>query len=115
GEGVVEIQASDNIEVLRSMGRDPLVIGNPSSREFMGLIRLMDRAVAAAPGVEAPVLMLYGAKDEVTPEDPVRAAFAALPGEKSFRLYEEGWHLLFRDLQAKQVWSDVAAWMETRL
>ena len=112
GEGVVTIQASDNIPVLRRMGQDPLIIGAPSSREFMGLIRLMDRAVDAAPRVTTPTLMLYGDKDEVTPPEPVDAAFEALPGDKTFRRYPEGWHLLFRDLQAEAVWKDVADWIE---
>lgn len=112
GEGVVSIQASDNIPVLRAMGRDPLVIGAPSSREFMGLIRIMDRAVKAAPRVTHPTLVLYGEKDEVTPPTPVDAAYQALAGDKTFRRYPEGWHLLFRDLQAKVVWADVANWIE---
>ena len=112
GEGVVTIQASDNIPELRRMGRDPLVIGAPSSREFMGLIRIMDRAVAAAPHVTHPTLVLYGDKDEVTPPAPVDAAFEALAGDKTFRRYPEGWHLLFRDLQAKVVWADVADWIK---
>lgn len=112
GEGVVTIQASDNIPVLRAMGRDPLVIGAPSSREFMGLIRIMDRAVEAAPRVTHPTLVLYGDKDEVTPPAPVDAAFQALAGDKTFRRYPEGWHLLFRDLQAEIVWADVADWIE---
>lgn len=111
GEGVVRIQASDNIEALRALGRDPLVIGRPSSREFMGLIRLMDRAVSAAPHVTPPVLLLYGARDEVTPKRPVMAAYDSLPGPKAMRLYPDGWHLLFRDLQAKVVWHDVADWV----
>ena len=112
GEGVVEIQASDNIGMLRRLGRDPLVIHSPSSREFMGLIRLMDRAVAAAPEVRAPALVLYGEKDEVTPLAPVEAAFAALGGDKRLVTYAEGWHMLFRDLQARTVWRDVADWIE---
>jgi acylglycerol lipase len=111
GEGIVSIQASDNIEALRAMGRDPLVFGRPSSREFMGLIRLMDRAVAAAPTTKTPVLFLYGQNDQVTPKQPMEATFAALPGPKTFKLYPAGWHLLFRDLQAEAVWSDVTAWI----
>ena len=112
GEGIVTIQASDNIPVLRRMGRDPLIIGAPSSREFMGLIRIMDRAVEAAPGVTRPTLVLYGDKDEVTPSAPVDAAFDALGGDKTYRRYPDGWHLLFRDLQAETVWADVANWIE---
>ena len=115
GEGLVTIQASDNIPELRRMGRDPLIIGAPSSREFMGLIRIMDKAVKAAPRVTHPTLVLYGGKDEVTPPKPVDAAYEALAGDKTFRRYPEGWHLLFRDLQAEVVWADVADWIEDQL
>lgn len=114
GEGVVRIQASDNIEVLRSLARDPLYVAPPSSREFMGLIRIMDRAVAAAPSAAVPTLTLWGEKDQVTKRGPIEAAFEALPGEKTFLTYENGWHLLFRDLGALEVWEDVADWIEAR-
>lgn len=111
GEGIVRIQATDNIEALRALSRDEVILRRPSSREFLGLIRLMDRAVAAAPKVAPPTLMLYGEKDQVTPKRPMMAAYEALPGEKTLKLYPEGWHLLFRDLQAKVVYSDVAEWV----
>lgn len=112
GEGIVRIQASDNIEVLRALASDPVYLRNPSSREFMGLIRLMDRAVAAAPLVRAPTLALWGEKDEVVDRGPIDEAFAAIPAEKRMIVYPEGWHLLFRDLQAERVWSDVADWAD---
>lgn len=114
GEGIVSIQASDNIDALIALGRDPLYLAPPSSREFTGLIRLMDRAVAAAPKIRVPELMLYGEKDEVAPENTILAAHDALAGPKTLILYPEGWHLLFRDLQAKRVWRDIADWMEAR-
>lgn len=114
GEGVVEIRPTDNDEVLRRLSADPLVLRNPSSREFMGLIRVMDRAVEAAPGVDLPVLALYGARDEVTPKPPLDAVVAALPGETRYVVYPEGWHLLLRDLQAPRVWADIAGWIEER-
>lgn len=114
GEGLVSIQASDNIEALIALGRDPLYLAPPSSRELAGLIALMDRALAAAPALRTPELTLYGEKDEVAPKAAVLAAHEALAGPKTLILYPEGWHLLFRDLQAARVWRDVADWMETR-
>ena len=111
GEGVVRIQASDNIEMLRALGRDPVYLRNPSSREFMGLIRVMDRAVAAAPEINTPVLTLWGEKDEVLERAPIEAAHDAIQTEKRMEIYPEGWHLLFRDLQARTVWKDVAEWV----
>ena len=111
GEGLVRIQASDNIDMLRALGGDPIYLRNPSSREFMGLIRIMDRAAAAAPKVSAPTLTLWGAKDEVLERAPIEAAHEAIPSPKRMEIYPEGWHLLFRDLQAEIVWRDVAEWV----
>lgn len=108
GDGVVSIQASDNIEALRAIGRDPLYVKNPSSREFAGLIALMDRAVNAAPTVRVPTLVLYGAKDEVVPEEPTRETAALFAGPTEFRIIETGWHLLLRDLEGKRARDAVA-------
>ena len=76
----------------------------------MGLVRLTDLAAEAAPGVGLPALLLLGEKDEIVPGDAVERVFARLRGEKATLAYPEGWHLLFRDLQAPAVWRDVAAY-----
>ena len=103
GDGIVKIQASDNIEMLRGLGKDPLYVRNPSSREFVGLIRLMDRAVVAAPTVETPILVAWGAKDEVIPEESILDAFERFNGPKEYRKIDTGWHMLLRDLEGEIV------------
>ena len=110
GDGIVEIVASDNFEALRQMRDDPLYIGQPSARELLGLVRVTDRAEAAAEFVDRPALLLLGDKDEIVPNDRVGRVFATLRGPKRTIAYAEGWHLLFRDLQAPNVWRDVADW-----
>lgn len=114
GRGVVEIVPTDNSELLAALSRDPLRFAAPSGREFMGLIRLMDRAVAAAPRADAPTLVVMGANDQVTPEATVRAAYAELPGEKRFEYVGTGWHMLLRDLEAETVWRIVRDWVLER-
>ncbi len=108
GGGVVKIQASDNVEMLKALGADPYYLPNPSSTELMGLIRVMDRAEAAAPGLDLPSLLLYGAKDEVLPKRPMFKVYDRTGGETDSKIYPEGWHMLLRDLQAPNVWRDVA-------
>ena len=110
GKGVVRIQASDNIEALRALGRDPLYLSPPSAREILGLVRITDRANDAAATVKKPALMLLGSKDQIVPNNAVRTVFDQLSGNTKVIEYPEGWHLLFRDLQAKNVWRDVAEW-----
>jgi len=110
GKGVVRIQASDNIEALRALARDPLYLAPPSAREIFGLVRITDRAHGAAPGVATPALLLLGAKDQIVPNRTVREVIGMLTGPRRIVEYPEGWHLLFRDLQAARVWQDVADW-----
>ncbi len=114
GRGL-KIQASDNIEMLRALGRDPLIIKATRIDAISGLADLMDEALAAAPAFNLPALLLYGGKDEIVPEDPTLRLWQSLPAEAHARqrraLYANGWHMLLRDLDAKVVWSDIANWI----
>jgi len=108
-------QASDNIEMLRALGRDDLVIKETRADTIKGLVDLMDAAYAAAPQIRKPkLLMLYGARDQIVPENPVIEAMRALPPGHGHRtaLYDSGWHMLLRDLAAESVWRDIAAWVK---
>lgn len=112
----VDIQASDNIEMLRALGRDPLVIKRTRVDAVAGLTDLMDAALSRAAWLQAPALLLYGERDEVVPKAPTLRAWKDLPQRQNGRqrpaLYEDGWHLLLRDLGAEVVLADVAAWIE---
>ncbi len=110
----VPLMPSDNIPMLVEMSKDPLIYANPSPREFMGLIRLMDRAVAAAPFTQVETLTVMGAHDEIIPEYSVRKAFEAIPARKTYARAPEGWHMLLRDLHAAQVHALVADWILAR-
>ncbi len=114
GRGL-KIQASDNIEMLRALGRDPLIIKETRIDAIHGLANLMDEALAAAPALDLPALLLYGDKDEVVPEDPTLRLWQSLPASARARqrqaLYSNGWHMLLRDLEAEVVWRDIARWI----
>lgn len=110
----VRILPSDNIEMLRELSADPLHYAIPSPREFMGLIRLMDRAWIAAPNDRIDTLVVQGAHDEVVPEASVRAAYDRLPGPREFAYVTTGWHMLLRDLDAVTVHQLVGDWILAR-
>lgn len=113
GRGL-KIQPSDNIEMLRALSRDPLVIKETRVESIHGMVDLMDAAQADAPRLELPALLLYGAHDEIIPPEPTWAAVAALPrlgASQRAALYANGWHMLLRDLQAQVVIDDIAAWI----
>ena len=108
GDGVIEIMPTDNMDALRRAASDPRHFGNASSRELYGLVQVMDRAAAAAPVVEIPVLTLMGARDEILAPAAVQRVHATIPGAAGFIYYPDGWHWLFVDRQAPKVWRDVS-------
>ena len=107
------IMPSDNMEMLRALGRDPLVIKETRIAAIKGLVDLMDDALAAAPMLRAPMLFLYGDHDELIPRESTRRFLAALPADEPRRIafYPSGYHMLLRDLGASVVRRDVEAWV----
>lgn len=114
GEGL-EIMPSDNIEMLRALGRDPLVIKKTRVDAVYGLTDLMDNALASAEKIDAETLMLYGKKDEIVPAEPtmqfVEGLLTHQPETKTVVYYPNGYHMLLRDLQAPTIWADIAQWI----
>jgi acylglycerol lipase len=114
GRGL-EIKPSDNIVMLRAMAADPLVIHETRIDTIYGLVDLMDAALASAPLLQAPLFVMYGAKDEIVPKEPMRRFVGALPPEPRRRQrlawYDNGYHMLLRDLDGPVVIADVASWV----
>jgi alpha-beta hydrolase superfamily lysophospholipase len=114
GRGL-NIRPSDNIEMLRRLSRDPLVIKETRVDAIHGLCDLMDAAAAIGPErLSPPTLVLYGDKDEVIPSEPTLAVMARLANQPGHRVtgafYLNGYHMLLRDLDADVVLTDIAAW-----
>jgi acylglycerol lipase len=118
GSGIVHVQPSDNIAMLRALGRDPLVIKATRVDAIYGLVDLMDAALAAAPRLDAPLLYLYGERDEIVPKTPTERMIAHLPaarrGVQRVAWYANGYHMLLRDLDAAVVVGDIASWIASR-
>lgn len=107
------VQASDNIEALIAMGRDPMLIKETRLDAIAGLVRLMDEARLGAGRLDVPVLVLLGERDEIIPPESIRGFVELIDPEVCRAIaYEAGWHLLLRDLQAETVWQDILAWVD---
>ena len=107
---------TDNLDAWRRWSGDPQVLKQTRVDAVAGLVDLMDAATAALPRFTAPALVLYGAKDELVPPKPIRAALAQLPRGAAQRVafYPEGHHMLLRDLGGAAVAGDILAWMGDR-
>jgi acylglycerol lipase len=114
----LHILASDNIPMLIALGRDPMVIKGARVDTMYGLVDLMDRTIEAAPQLTQPLLLMYGAHDPIIPADPLREFVAALPADAvphdRFAYYQDGYHMLTRDLEGAKVSNDVVSWVLNR-
>ena len=80
-----------------------------------GISNLMDKATDASSGLNTDTLILYGKHDEIIPKGPTCIWLESLPGEHrkrwKVRIYDNGYHMLTRDLQADTVHADLATWL----
>ncbi len=114
GRGV-HVMPSDNIEMLRALGRDPWVIKGARVETIYGLANLMDAAYDSASVLNGNTLMLYGEKDDIIPKKPtyefLQKFLASNKADKTVAFYQQGYHMLLRDLQGPTAWKDIAAWI----
>ena len=105
------VHASDNIDELRAMGRDRLMLWGARADALYGLVNLMQDASTGVARVKIPILYLTGAHDEVVPAWSMLQAVHRLPAGARTAYYANGWHLLLVDHQAPAVWADVASYI----
>jgi acylglycerol lipase len=108
------IVASDNIEELRKLGRDPLFQHDTRVDQVYGLVNMMDAAHDAPAKLTdpPPILLLHGDKDQLVPLESTRETLTALGSRAEERRYPNGYHMLMRDLDRELVWKDIADWIK---
>jgi alpha-beta hydrolase superfamily lysophospholipase len=107
---------SHDASVVEAYVTDPLVHHVATARWAAETLSAQEAAMAAAPTVTLPLLVLYGKDDEVA--DPAFAeAFFATVGSADKKLihYEGLYHELFNEVDREKVFADVAAWLAGRL
>lgn len=109
---VRKITASDNVEMLRALGRDPNMIFATRLDTVYGLVGIMERAFRAAHKVPPETLVLYGTKDQIIPRRSVERTIVGLPTHVQTVEYPQGYHMLTRDRQAERVWRDIAHFID---
>lgn len=117
GEGL-DIHASDNDEMLRALGRDPLIIKETRIDAIYGLTDLMEAAMVNSGALKMPALILYGEHDEIIPPAAVCQMVKILPDRAASNwrmlLYPDGYHMLTRDLHAAVVIQDMMTWLRNQ-
>ena len=106
------IKPSDNRDMLVALAKDPFVIKRTRIDSLYGLVNLMDAAFDAAPHITAPALVQYGEHDDLIPKGPTYDMLRRLEAPHRLALYDTGYHMLLRDLDAEPVLADIAAWIK---
>jgi len=112
------IRPTDDPEVSRDLSRDPLVIKATRVSSLAGLTELMGRAQTLTNLPPQRTLLLYGLHDKIIPQQPVCDWLTNLNGAASVALksdvviYKEGWHMLTRQLSARETLEDLGQWIQ---
>jgi hypothetical protein len=99
---------------LREVGQPERLLDLPDLRDG-----ILVAALASGIPLDTPmfVFVMYGGRDEIVPRAPIRRFVDGLPAEpvrrRKLAWYENGCHMLLRDLQAPVVIADVASWVLT--
>jgi alpha-beta hydrolase superfamily lysophospholipase len=114
--GVPGISPTDNPRALARLVRDPLTIRDTRVDATKGLVDLMDDALAVAPRIRPdtpPILLVYGARDQLVPPVATRALLDRLPRGAPYRVayYARIHHMPLRDLEGPVVVRDMLTWM----
>ena len=112
------IRPTDDPEVSRDLSRDPLVIKATRVSSLAGVTELMGRAQTQTNLPSQRTLVLYGLRDKIIPPQPVcdwlTNLHSATPAtlKADVIVYKEGWHMLTRQLSARETLEDIAHWMQ---
>jgi len=113
GDGL-NIVPSDNLEMRRSLYYDPQVIKGTRVDAMYGLTNLMDQALARAEKLNIPTLVMYGKKDDVIPREAMLQMLEKMPATTGKAFYDQGYHMLLRDLHREKPLIDIASWITNR-
>lgn len=117
GPQALGITPTDDLEVLRNLGRDPFFIKATRVRSLAGVTELMGRAQSLRHPPPQRSLVLYGLRDSIIPPLPVcdwlthlSANNASIPN-LDVLIYPNGFHFLTRQLRGHDVLQDIREWL----
>ncbi|MEO9971279.1 MAG: alpha/beta fold hydrolase [Hyphomonadaceae bacterium] len=110
---VQKITPSDNYDMLVRRGRDSLNTFDNRIDQVYGVVSVMENGHRAAGRLPPNTLLLYGAKDDIIPESFMRRTAPNLAPHVRTAYYEDGYHMLMRDLQHEVVLEDQFTFMES--
>lgn len=105
------ITPSDNVEMLRHIGRDRNMLFTTRIDALYGLVSLMETASRRTATLRGDVAFLYGAHDQIIPRASAVRAASRLPPTARTAIYPDGYHMLIRDLHREVVYQDILSFI----
>jgi alpha-beta hydrolase superfamily lysophospholipase len=103
-------------EVVEAHKKDPLRFDKVTPRFGIEALKSADRAMACAPELQIPSLVLQAGEDRLVPPEKVKAFFDSLGSpDKTWHLYDGFYHEIQNEVGKERVFSDMGAWLEKRL
>ncbi|MCS3902654.1 alpha-beta hydrolase superfamily lysophospholipase [Methylohalomonas lacus] len=113
---LVDVNPSDDPDVLEYWQSHPMVIKRSRIASLYGVANLMDAALAATDHLQQPLLVLYGGADEIIPSGATCGfleRLAQTSADWRFVYYPEGHHQLTRYSGEDQTMADISAWLQS--
>ena len=122
-KGWVEVQASDNQEVLKELSKDKYFIHHPNLKSLNGIIELMDESYKDAKNFFSQpsynTLVVIPIKDEIVPRKPLIELLEATKIKSydfssNFLIFESNYHMILRDIKGDNVTEEIKKWILER-
>ncbi len=116
-KGWVDVQASDNIEMLKELAKDKFFIHKPNLRSLYGVITLMDKSYKNAReffiDTTYNTLLIVPLRDEIVPRKPLIELLEKINIKNKLDLlvYESSYHMILRDINGYKIANDIKDWM----
>ena len=122
-KGWVDVQASDNQEVLKELSEDKYFIHHPNLKSLYGIIELMDESYKDAktffsqPGYNT--LVVIPIKDEIVPRKPLielleLTKIKSYDFYSNFLIFKSSYHMILRDIKGDNVTEEIKKWVLER-
>ena len=109
------------------ISRDPVVVaayvndplnytGKLSARFGVELLKTMEMLQSGLSEINLPILIMQGSQDRISDPASSKLLFDGVGSkDKTMKIYEGFYHEIFNDPERQQVFSDMEAWIKTRV
>jgi alpha-beta hydrolase superfamily lysophospholipase len=107
---------SHDKKVIQEYRDDPLVLNRITLRLGNELLQNLEVIPPMAAKIKTPIFLFQGSADKVTSPEGTREFYQQIPGkDKQLKIYPGFFHETLNERGRKQVYADVAHWLEKRV